>query len=115
MSSPQQSRRFPRAAVARPALLRQLGELRPVEGFVKTRVIGLGGCAVMSPEPLGLGSLMELSISFTDRVVRTDAHVVYELEREGGVEAGVEFLRLSPEDRALLESVVGSAANAPAG
>lgn len=99
------TRRFPRVPAEHPALVRLLGGA-PFEGFAKTRVIGLGGCMVTSRESLGFGSLMELLISFRGRVVRTDGRVVWETARTGGYDVGVEFLRLSSSDRALLSTVV---------
>ena len=57
-------------------MVRVLGGMRPFEEFARTRVIGPGGCMIVSPESLGFGSLMELSISMKGRVLRTDGRVV---------------------------------------
>jgi hypothetical protein len=102
-------RRFPRVKAERPVLLRRLGEEEPFEAFVKTHVIGLGGCMFVSREPLGFGSLMELLISVEGRVLRTDGRVAYELRKGEEHQVGVEFLRIAPADRAVLESLVARA------
>lgn len=106
-------RRFPRARVDRPALVR-LVDPSPYqdlhEDFAKARVLGAGGCMVESSFPLGYGSLTDVLIALGDRVVRADARVVWEEERgPGRHEVGVEFLRISPDDRALIESVISRA------
>jgi len=108
-----QKRRFPRVPINRPSLVRVLDPepfQRPFEDFTSTRVLGPGGCMFLSPEPVGFGSLMELLIALGERVVRADSRVVYEIERGGEHEVGVEFLRMSPADRAYVESVVSAQA-----
>lgn len=61
---------------------------------------------MVSPEPLGFASLLDLEIGFPERRVRADGRVAYELAKDGGYEVGVEFLRLMPQDRAWLERLV---------
>ena len=110
MNGRQIARRFPRVPAQHPVRLRLLGEAQRFEGSFTTKVIGLGGCCVVSAEPLGYSSLLDLSIELPGRTVRTDGRVAYELTKEKGqYEVGVEFLRLLPSDRALLEQVVGGA------
>ncbi len=104
-------RRYPRVPVDRPALVRVLDPepfQRPFEDFTRTRVLGSGGCMFVSPEPVGFGSLMELLIALGERVVRADSRVVYEIEHGSEHEVGVEFLRMSPADRAYVQSVVAA-------
>ena len=102
----QRVRRFPRVRSEHPALVRLLGG-EPLEEFARTRVVGIGGCMFLADEPLGYGSLLEVLISLEGRVVRTDARVVYEIPRQDlRHEVGVEFLRVSNGDRALLASLV---------
>lgn len=100
------TRRFPRKAAAHPVQLRVLGEVEPFEGSLVTKVVGLGGCCVVAPQPLGFASLLDLEIVFPDRRVKADGRVAYELSKDGRYEVGVEFLRLMPRDRAWLEQVV---------
>jgi c-di-GMP-binding flagellar brake protein YcgR len=100
-------RRFPRVSFEKPALVRLIGTDRPFEEFAKTRVLGAGGCMFVSRESLGFSTLMELMISCRGRVIKTDSRVVYEIRRgPGEYEVGVEFLRISPTDRAHVESIV---------
>lgn len=113
-----QKRRYPRVPVDRPSLVRVLDPepfQRPFEDFTRTRVLGPGGCMFLSSEPVGFGSLMEMLITLGERVVRADSRVVYEIERGSEHEVGVEFLRMSPGDRAYLESVVAAESGGSAG
>jgi hypothetical protein len=104
-------RRFPRVQAEHAVMLRLLG-VRPFEEFARTRVLGPGGCMFVSQESLGFGSLMELSIAVQGRVLRTDSRVVYEIRKGDSHQVGVEFLRISPADRAFLETVIAQRRNA---
>ncbi len=104
-------RRFPRAQVDRPALVRLLqtdpGQ-QPHDVITRARVLGPGGCMVESPTALGYLTLADIQIALENRVVRADSRVVWEHEdRSGQHQVGVEFLRISPADRATIESLVG--------
>jgi hypothetical protein len=100
-------RRFPRVQAEHAVMVRLLG-VRPFEEFARTRVIGPGGCMFVSEESLGFGSLMELSIAVQGRVLKTDGRVVYEIRKSSTEhQVGIEFLRITPSDRAFLESFVG--------
>jgi hypothetical protein len=104
-------RRFPRVSYEKAALVRTIGADRPFEEFAKTRVLGAGGCMFVSRESLGFSTLMELLITCRGRVIKTDSRVVYEIRRgPGEYEVGVEFLRISPTDRAHVESIVATRA-----
>jgi c-di-GMP-binding flagellar brake protein YcgR len=106
MQSRPKIRRFPRVQAEHAVMVRLLGT-RAFEEFARTRVIGPGGCMFVSEESLGYGSLMELSIALRGRVLKTDCRVVYEISRTPSEhQVGVEFLRISPPDRAFLESFV---------
>jgi c-di-GMP-binding flagellar brake protein YcgR len=98
-------RRFPRVQAEHAVMVRLLG-VRPFEEFARTRILGPGGCMFVSEESLGYGSLMELSIALQGRVLKTDSRVVYENKQNGVHQVGVEFLRISPADRAFLETIV---------
>lgn len=107
MAMPSITRRFPRVSFEKPALLRLIGTDRPFEEFAKTRVLGAGGCMLVSRESLGFSTLMELLISCRGRVIKTDSRVVYEIRKgPGEYEVGIEFLRISSADRAHVESLV---------
>jgi c-di-GMP-binding flagellar brake protein YcgR len=107
MPMPSSTRRFPRASFEKPALLRIIGSDRPFEEFAKTRILGAGGCMLVSRESLGFSTLMELLISCRGRVIKTDSRVVYEIRKgPGEYEVGVEFLRISHEDRSHVASLV---------
>lgn len=100
MSRPHsEKRRYPRKEAEYPVLLELAGD--DSEGiFSKTRVVGLGGCMVTNPRPLGFRSLVKLSIAFNGRIVSADGRVAYELPSDANeFEVGIEFLRLAPDDR----------------
>jgi c-di-GMP-binding flagellar brake protein YcgR len=99
-------RRFPRVPAVHAVMVRLLG-VQAFEEFARTRVLGPGGCMFVSEESLGYGSLMELSIALRGRVVKTDSRVVYEVQKSATEhQVGVEFLRISPADRAFIESII---------
>ncbi|HEX9944878.1 MAG TPA: PilZ domain-containing protein [Thermoanaerobaculia bacterium] len=108
-------RRFPRVPAEHAVMVRLLG-VRPFEEFARTRVIGPGGCMFVSEESLGYGSLMELSIALRGRVVKTDSRVVYEICKSSTEhQVGVEFLRISPADRAFIEALIAQRKDAGGG
>lgn len=100
------NRRFPRVLSEHAVLLRLLGG-NPFEEFARTKVISPGGCMIVSRESLGYSTLMELLIAVKRRVIKTDARVAWEVRKtDSDYQVGVEFLRISPADRAFLESLV---------
>jgi hypothetical protein len=100
------TRRFPRVPSENVVLLQRL-ERGSEEELAKTGVIGLGGCMVVSRSALGSGSLVALAISVAGHVIKTEARVVWE-HKQGPREyhAGLEFLRLFPGDRLLLNKLL---------
>jgi hypothetical protein len=105
----QPKRRFPRLKTEHPVFVEVLDERGP-QGFARTRSIGEGGCSFKSEDGIGYLSLMKLSIALEGKVVSADGRVVYALHlpgRDGGYEVGVEFLRVSSEDRLHIRSMVG--------
>ena len=101
-------RRYPRLRVEHPLFIEVLEERGP-QGFSRTRTIGEGGCSFASPQDIGYLSLMKVSISLAGRVVTADGRAVYQLPAgNGGYEIGVEFLRVSSEDRLHLRQLVSS-------
>lgn len=103
-------RRFPRIRLSRPALVRTLTTdpmERPFEDFAQAMVLGAGGCMLESPKPLGYGSLAQVLIALGGEVVEADSRVVWEKSGSSGKhEVGVEFVRISRDDRDLIESLV---------
>jgi c-di-GMP-binding flagellar brake protein YcgR len=113
MTQSARARRFPRIKAEHAVMVRLLGTL-PFEEFARTRVIGPGGCMFVSEESLGFGSLMELSIALQGRVLKTDSRVVYEISKSPTEhQVGVEFLRISPADRAFLETFISKRKEGP--
>ncbi|MDW7711939.1 MAG: PilZ domain-containing protein [Deferrisomatales bacterium] len=105
MTDPGAKRRFPRIPSENAVLIKKLGP-EESEGFAKTRVVGLGGCMFVSDERLGVDSCLDLLISVRGRVVKTRGRVAYEVDTGGGeLEVGVEFLEISPHDRAILQEL----------
>ncbi|MGE5236064.1 MAG: PilZ domain-containing protein [Acidobacteriota bacterium] len=105
---PTQRRRFPRISSENAVLVKRL-TTGSDEGFAKTRDMGLGGCAFVNPDPVGVGSEVELFIAVKLHVVHVRGRVVYEAPAAegGGVEVGVEFADLSEPDRDVLGALAG--------
>jgi hypothetical protein len=98
-------RRYPRIESENSLLVRCVGASRE-EGFVKTRVIGLGGCMFVNDQPLGVGTPLEIAFSVQGQVGRSSGRIVYEIpQRFGRVEVGVEFVGISFADRRILGSL----------
>jgi len=96
-------RRFPRVPSENAVLVKKLGP-EAHEDFVKTRVIGLGGCMFVSDVPLGVDSPVELLISVKGQVAKARARVVWEQPAgTGRFEVGVEFVSIGAADRVILE------------
>lgn len=108
MSDSERRRRYPRVPSKNSVLVKKLSETtHGVEGFAKTRVVGLGGCMFVSDESLGVGSFLDLLISVKGTVAKAMAKVVYEIpkEVEGNFEVGAEFIHICETDRRLLETL----------
>ncbi len=100
-------RKFPRIPSENAVLVRKLGP-EAVEGFAKTRVVGLGGCMFVSDEPVGVDSYLDILISVRGRVVKAQGKVVYERPTRGQeFEVGVEFVGITPHDREIIEGLIG--------
>jgi len=64
---------------------------------------------LVSNHSIGFGSLMEVTLSCDGQMVRADARVAWEKRRSPSEhEVGIEFLRITPRDRAVLEQVVAA-------
>ena len=102
------TRRFPRVSSEMPVRLRILGERRP-EALTRTRIISPGGCMLVTDHSIGFGSLMEVTLSCDGQMGRADARVAWEKRKSPNEhEVGIEFLRITPRDRSVLEQVVAS-------
>jgi hypothetical protein len=63
---------------------------------------------LVSDRSIGFGSLMEVTISCDGQLLRADGRVAWEKRGAGGHEVGVEFLRITARDRAVLEQLVAA-------
>lgn len=100
------SRRLPRIAARHAVLVRTAGP-ETLEEFGRTRSLGLGGCMFESEVSLEVGSILEVIISVSGRVISTTARVLYELPKDPPkMDVGVEFLRVDPDDRTFLRTLL---------
>jgi hypothetical protein len=101
-------RRFPRINSENVVLVKRV-TADSDEGFVKTRVLGLGGCMLVCDEPMGVGTPVELLISVECRVVQAVGRVVYEIpSAPQRIDVGIEFLDLADSDREVIASLFES-------
>jgi hypothetical protein len=108
MDSERTKRRFPRVRSENPLLVKKLGP-EALEGFARTRTMGLGGCGFINPESYGVEAPLELLINVAGRMVSVVGRVAYENPRpDGSKEIGVEFLSIAPEDRKVIEDLFQS-------
>ena len=108
MPAQRPTRRFPRVPSEMPVRLRILGEHRP-EALTRTRIISQGGCMLVCNHSIGFGSLMEVTLSCDGQMVRADGRVAWEKRKSPNEhEVGIEFLRITPRDRTVLEQLVAA-------
>jgi hypothetical protein len=106
------ARRYPRVPAENALLVKKIGQ-EDSELLAKTRTVGVGGCMFVHREALGVGSAVELLISLPGRVIKAQGRVVWEtVVGPDQVEVGVEFLRISPQDRQSLEAALSTHAAA---
>ena len=101
---PHKQRRFPRIATENVALVRTVGEGEEVEGFAKTRSLGLGGCGFVTDQALAEGSTVHLLVSLAGRAIAMTARVVYSKPLGDRWDSGVEFVDIEASDLAFLKS-----------
>ena len=100
-------RRFPRIRSENAVFVKKLGA-ESEEGFAKTRSLGPGGCMFVNPEPLGVGSIVEILIHTSTRVLQAVGRVIYEKKSgDAAYEIGVEFGSIPLEDQKLLNALFG--------
>ena len=102
-------RRYPRVETDTLAYVKILGDRR-TEKVVGVKVLGAGGCMLVSNDTIGYLSLMELRISLGSRELRADGRVAWESREGREHHVGIEFLRIGQSDRAAIEALVASAA-----
>ena len=102
-------RRFPRVATDTLAYVKILGDRRQ-EKVVGVKVLGAGGCMLVSSDTIGFLSLMELRISLGSRELRADGRVAWESREGREHHVGIEFLRIGQSDRAAIEALVAASA-----
>jgi len=101
-----EQRRFPRIKTVNPVHVKRLSE-GVLEACGRTAQLGLGGCMFVNHEPIGPGSKVDLVIGVKGGAINALGRVVYERLRDSeDYEIGVEFLSISPSDRAKLEKVL---------
>jgi hypothetical protein len=98
-------RRYPRISSENAILVRRLGAGER-DGYVKTRIVGLGGFMFVSSKAWGVGTHVEMLLSVRGRLAKLQARIVYELPREDlSFEVGVEFVHVPTPDRGVLETL----------
>jgi c-di-GMP-binding flagellar brake protein YcgR len=99
-------RRYPRIPAQHAVLVKKLAD--DSELLAKTEVMGGGGCMFVHDAALTEGSRIEILISVRGHVVKAVGRVAYALPRRenGAYEVGVEFLDISADDRAVLDSLL---------
>ncbi|MES1211315.1 MAG: PilZ domain-containing protein [Acidobacteriota bacterium] len=107
------SRRFPRVPTDTLAEVTLLGDRRDRRRakIAWVKVLGAGGCMLVSDDSIGFLSLMELRINLGGRELSADGRVCWE-NRRGPAEhhVGIEFIRIGRSDRAAIEALVAAAA-----
>jgi hypothetical protein len=106
--SHEKRRRFPRIHSENLVLVARSGP-EPLEGLGKTEQLGLGGCKFLHPEALGIGTVLDLTLSIQGRLLNCQARVVHEAPHgDDFFEECVEFIALSQEDRETLAKIFGA-------
>ena len=106
-------RRYPRIAADSIAYIKILGDRRKErrkEKIAWVKVLGAGGCMLVSDDTIGYLSLMELRITLGNRELRADGRVAWESREGREHHVGVEFLRIGQSDRAAIQALVAAAA-----
>jgi hypothetical protein len=101
------ARRYPRIAADSIAYVRILGD-RKKEKIAWVKVLGAGGCMLVSDDTIGYLSLMELRITLGNRELRADGRVAWESREGREHHVGVEFLRIGQSDRAAIQALVAA-------
>ena len=93
-----EGRRFPRIGAENAVLVSRLGS-DELEGFVRTREMGAGGCCFVSADKQIAGALLKLLISIRHEVIEVRSRVAWVREIDDAhYDIGVEFLDISGID-----------------
>lgn len=100
-----EQRRFPRIPSENTVLVKRVGE-DTEEGFAKTTVMGLGGCSFVTDTPLAADERVDVFIAVSGKVVVALGRVVWVTPRpDGRLDAGIEFVEITEEDRRVVEGL----------
>jgi c-di-GMP-binding flagellar brake protein YcgR len=106
-ASESEHRLYPRIPARYAVLVRCVDP--PVEGFARTSDLSIGGCGVLTDEPIPANAHVEMLITVAHQIVRVTGRTVYSQERDDGRrEIGVEFLDVAYEDVELIERIFTS-------
>ena len=96
-----QGRRYPRASLPNGMSVAWLGS--DSEFFSRIRTIGMGGLFITTPNPAPVGTKLRLTFQVPGGDVLPEAIVRNVAPGQG---MGVEFTRMEPKERALLENLM---------
>ncbi len=107
MGSETGHRRFERFPIECTVMIERLDE--PREGaFCATRDLSRGGCSVTLPEPVEGSGWLRLYIALDHEVLEAESRVVHARRlEEGRYAVGLEFLKVDPFHRAVVQQVLG--------
>lgn len=109
-------RRFPRIPSQYEVGVRKAHERKSIPIVSTVNEMGLGGCRFVSRVSFGEGTLLWLTIIPKKSIVEAKAKVLYELpKKDQTFEIGVEFVEISPRDKATLEKILAPQAAQPGG
>jgi len=103
MTDQQERRQYPRAKVSVPVEIHVEGAVSPIRGA--TSDLSVGGCYVETMFPFPVGTALDLKLQL-ESTLPIDATVVTCDPQVGN---GMEFSRMLPEDRKVLEAFVEAA------
>ncbi len=99
-------RRFPRIKPEFPVLLKEINP-EGTDTFARTKSLGIGGCAVLSDESMGQGSMVKVIVNAHGDTFQAVGRVVYELRGDTmEYEIGIEFLSLTPGDTKVIAGLI---------
>ena len=96
-----QERRYPRASLPNGMSVAWLGS--DLQFFSRGRTIGMGGLLIATPNPAPVGTKLQLTFEVPGGNVLPEAIVRNVAPGQG---TGVEFTRMEPNERALLENLM---------